>query len=191
MKKKSESRRVIPIKEVVQALQSTSRRIALLHSAYARVILEELGEEKGMKLISKVIKNYGVRIGEKTRQEVLMKGLEATPENFSKGESYAIPNIPGMHDRRETIEVEGVKKNRAYGCVLAKVWKEYGEEKLGRLYCYMDVAKYIAYNPNYKYPHIKAIPDGDNYCEFEVKPTTEKERKDFFAEDRDWFYIDN
>ena len=190
MKEKSEKNKVVPINEVIQAIQSTSRRIALIHSAYAKVIIDELGEEKGMKIISKAIKNYGARIGEKTRKELLMKGLEAIPDNFSKGESYAIPTIPGMHDRRETVNVEGVKRTRAYGCVLAKVWKEYGEEKLGRLYCYMDVAKYMAYNPNYKYAHIKAIPDGDEYCELEVKSTTEEERKDFLAEDQDWFYID-
>jgi predicted hydrocarbon binding protein len=190
MKEKAEKSEAVPINQVVQALQSTSRRIALIHLAYAKAIIEELGEEKGMKLIAKAIKNYGAKIGEKTREEVLKKGLEAIPENFNKGESYALPIIPGMHDRRERVDVEGVKRNRAYGCVLAEVWKEYGEEKLGRLYCYMDVAKYMAYNPNYKYAHTKAMPDGDEYCEFEVKRTTEEERKDFLAEDKDWFYID-
>jgi len=192
MKKKSEKKEVdiVTINDVEKALQSTSRRIALIHMAYAKVIIEELGDEKGMRLISKAIKNYGVRIGEKTKEEVIMKGLQAIPENFSKGESYAIPTMPGMYGRRETVEEKGFKKNRTYGCVLAQVWKEYGEEKLGRLYCYMDVAKYIAYNPNYKYAHIKAIPDGDEYCELEVKSTTEQEREDFFAEDKDWFYID-
>lgn len=187
---KSQTNQVVPIKEAVKSIESATRRIALIHLAYADVIIKELGEEKGMKLISKALKIYGLRIGEKTREEVLIKGLEAIPENFSKGESYVLPTIPGMHDHRETVEEQGVKKNRAYGCVLAKVWKEYGEEKLGRLYCYMDVAKYMGYNPSYKYAHTKAIPDGDEYCEGEVKPTTEEERRDFFAEDKDWFYID-
>lgn len=27
-------------------------------------------------------------------------------------------------------------------------------------------------------------------CEFAVRPTTEKERKDFSKKDKDWFYID-
>jgi len=48
----------------------------------------------------------------------------------------------------------------------------------------------MAFNPNYKYAHMKAIPDGDECCELEVKPTTEEERKDFHTEDKDWFYID-
>jgi len=70
------------------------------------------------------------------------------------------------------------------------VWRELGEDKLGRFYCYIDPAKYMAFNPDYKLAHAKAIPDGDEYCELEVVPTTEKERKDFAAKDKDWFYID-
>ena len=185
----SKNTRTIPFNEAVKAVRSASRRIALLHLSYVEVIMEEFGEEKGLKLISKVIKKYGSRIGIKTREEVLAKGLEATPENFSKGGSYAIPKF-GMHDRIEAVAVKGKKKTRAYGCVLAGVWQEYGKEKLGRLYCYMDVAKYMAYNPNYKLAHVKTVPDGEECCELEVRPTTEEEKKDFLAEDKDWFYID-
>ena len=72
----------------------------------------------------------------------------------------------------------------------AKLWKEYGEEELGRLYCYVDPAKYMSYNPNYKLIHIKAVPDGHQYCELAVKLTTEEEKKDFLSKDKDWLYID-
>jgi len=180
---------MIPLDEAKQAVASASRRIALLHLSYARTLIEELGEKKGMELIAKAIKDYGIRIGKKTREEVLSQGLEPSPENFSSGVSYRLPKF-GMHDRIETVKVEGEPRIRAYGCVLAKVWKEYGEEKLGRLYCYMDVAKYMGYNTNYKLVHTKTVPDGNDYCELAVKPTTEKERKDFLSKDKDWFYID-
>ena len=40
------------------------------------------------------------------------------------------------------------------------------------------------------FSHAKAIPDGDECCEFEVKATTEQEREDFLDKDKDWFYID-
>lgn len=190
MKEKAEKPGFFPVNEVVQAVASASRRIALIHLAYSRAIISELGEERGRNLISKAIKDYGSMIGEKTRKEVLSKGLEPIPDNFGKGESYAIPNVPGMHDHRESIEVDGAKRTRAYGCVLGRVWKEYGEDELGRLYCYMDVAKYMGYNPHYKYVHKKALTDGDEYCEFEIKATTEQEREDFSKEGQDWFYID-
>lgn len=185
----NEEKKMIPLDEAKRAVGSASRRIALLHLSYARTLIEELGEEKGMELIAKAIKDYGIRIGEKTSKEVLSQGLESTPENFSAGMSYGLPKF-GMHERFETVKVKGEPRIRAYGCVLAKVWKEYGGEKLGRLYCYMDVAKYMGYDANYKLIHTKTVPDGNGYCELVVRPTTEKEREDFSAKGKDWFYID-
>lgn len=185
----TKEKNMIPLDEAKREVEITSRRIALLHLSYAKTLVEELGEEKGRELIAKAIKDYGIRIGEKTRKEVLDQGLEPTPENFSAGKSLRIPKF-GMHDRIETVEVDGEPRRRAYGCVLGKLWKEYGEEKLGRLYCYVDPAKYMAYNPNFKLIHIKVVPEGHEYCEFAVRPTTEKERKDFLTKDKDWFYID-
>ena len=191
MKGRSRNKKVVPIDEAKQALQSICRRLGLIHLEYAKAIVEELGEKKGIKLISRAIRNYGSKIGEKTREEVLAKGLEIIPENFNKGDTYRIPSIPGgLHETRKIVKVDGKERFCSTGCIVAKVWQEEGEEKLGRLYCYMDVEKYMAFNPNYKYVHIKAIPDGDDCCEMGIKPTTEQERKDFFAEDKDWFYID-
>ena len=184
----SKNTKAVPLNEAIKAVGSASRRIALLHLSYAEAIINELGKEKGVKLISNAIKKYGSRIWRKTREEVLAKGLKPTPENFNKGKSYTIPKF-GMHDRIETVEVEGKKRTQAFGCVLASVWHEYGKEELGRLYCYMDVAKFMAYNSNFKLSHIKTAPDNDECCELEIRPTTEKERKDF-SKDKEWFYID-
>ena len=95
-----------------------------------------------------------------------------------------------MHKGVEELEIEGEKRIRAFGCVMAQVWKEYGEEKLGRLYCYVDPAKYMAYNPKFKLAHVKALPDGDNYCEFCIRETSQQEQDDFESDDSDWLYID-
>lgn len=179
----------MPYEVAKQEIEIVSRRIALLHLSYAKTLIEEFGENKGIELIAKAIKNYGIYIGEKTRKEVMEKGLEPTPENFKYGESLRIPKF-GMHDKIETIEVDVKQRRRAYGCVLAKLWKEYGEEKLGRLYCYVDTAKYMAYNPNFKLIHITTVLEGSNYCEFAVRSTVEKERQDFSDKNKNWFYID-
>jgi hypothetical protein len=48
----------------------------------------------------------------------------------------------------------------------------------------------MAFNPNYKMVHIKALPDGDDYCEFAIKLTDEQEKTDFLRHDKDWRYID-
>jgi hypothetical protein len=95
-----------------------------------------------------------------------------------------------MHDRVEISQEGSEKRTKAYGCVMGKVWKELGEEKLGRLYCYVDPAKYMAFNPEFKLIHIKAMTDGDDYCEFAVRPTTQKDRDDFKDNDKDWSHID-
>jgi len=109
----------IGIEQAGKALASVSRRIALLHLAYAKAIVKELGEERGTRLISEAIKDYAVKIGEKIRMEVEKKGLETTPENFGEGDSYALPDFPGMHTGRETVKAaDGSTRYRAYGCVL-------------------------------------------------------------------------
>jgi len=181
---------VVPLSEAMAGVSCLGRMLGLLQLTYARAIVERLGEEEGIELISKVIKKYAMTCGQTMREEVLAKGMEAVPENYYEGESYRLPNFPGVHECREIVEVNGEKRRRAHGCVLAKLWKEQGGERLGRLYCYVDTAKYMAFNPNYKLIHTKAMPDGDEFCEFALRPSTEKERTDFFSEDKEWLYID-
>jgi hypothetical protein len=181
----------VDLDQASRALASASRRIGLLHMAYARAIIDALGEEQGTRIISEAIKDYAIKIGEKTKEEVEAQGLPATPENFEHGRSYALPDIPGMHAKWEKHEdSEGNERICAYGCVMGQVWKEYGEEKIGRLYCYMDTAKYMGYNPDYKLIHHKALPDGDDCCEFEIRRTTPQEQKDFATPGKEWFSMD-
>ena len=74
---------------------------------------------------------------------------------------------------------------------MGQVWNELGAGELGRLYYYVDPAKYMGFNPNFKLIHTKALPDGDEYCELALRPTTEQERRDFADKDKDWSYIDS
>ena len=177
----------IPLKEAKQEVVVAARRIGLLHLSFAKTLVEELGEEEGRRLILKAIKDYGKKIGKNARKSVIVQGLDPVPENAAKARD--LPKF-GMLERTETVEVGGEKRMRGHGCAMAKVWEEYGEEKLGRLYCYVDPAKYMTFNPEFKLVHSKALPDGDEYCELVIRPTTEQEREDFLAEDIDWSYID-
>ena len=68
---------------------------------------------------------------------------------------------------------------RVYGCILAKVFRELGEEELGRLYCYVDSTKSMAVDPSRKLIHTACEPAGDDRCRFDMVPSTEKERQDF------------
>jgi hypothetical protein len=179
----------IPMDEAAHEVELVSRRIALLHLAFSRMLVKEFGEPRGSELIAKAIKEYGRMVGSEVREAVEAQGLPPTPENYGTGSARSLPRI-GMHKGVEEAEVSGEKRIRAFGCVMAQVWKAYGEEKLGRLYCYVDPAKYMAYNPKFKLAHVKALPDGDEYCEFCIRETSQQERDDFQSDDRDWLYID-
>ena len=183
----TENNELISREEAKQAVALVCRRLGLLHLAFAKVVVAELGQERGEKVVARAIKEYSKKIGEKKRNVALGQGLELTPENFNKVSD--IPSI-GMHDRTEQVESEGEKRYRLYGCVMGKVWHEYGKDALGRIYCYVDPASAMAFNPRFKLIHTKTIPDGDAFCELVMRPTTEKDRQEFLAEDTDWTSIE-
>lgn len=160
-------------------------RIGLLHASYARTIVEELGEEAGTRLILRAIKEYGRQIGAQVRAKAEAQGLDNRPEHY-RGD---LPKY-GTHDRLETAVVDGEERLRAYGCGLWRTWRRLGVEKLGRLYCNVDVAKYMGFNPCYKQIHTKAPFLGDDCCELVVRPTSEREREDFATDGADWSYLD-
>ena len=176
---------VVTLADAKEQVRKVCERLAILHLAFSRTLVDELGEEKGRELVLKAIKNYGIRVGKRAQKRAQDGGLDNSPGNY-KGDLPAY----GMHDKVESTQSGNEKRTRAYGCVMGKVWKELGEEKLGRLYCYVDPAKYIAFNEDFKLVHIKAITDGDEYCEFAVRPTTQKDRDDFRDGDKDWSQID-
>jgi len=179
--------KTVPIEDAREQARRASLRLGLLHIYYAKTLVEELGEERGKQIILKAIKEYGRHIGEDGKNKACAKGLENEPANYDPG----LP-LYGMNDRMEKTEVNKEKVTRVYGCVMADIWKQLGENELGGLYCYVDPAQLMAFNPNYKMYHLKSIPGGDEYCEIAVKPTTEQERRDFADRDArtDWSYID-
>ncbi len=68
--------------------------------------------------------------------------------------------------------------------------KEYGEEGLGCLYCYVDAAKAMTADPSRKVVHKTCAACGDEFCTFEQMLTTEAERKDFEKSDQNWGKVD-
>lgn len=175
----------VALEEAKEQVRRVCRRLALLHLSFAKTLVEELGEKKGQQMVLKAIKDYGIRIGEEVKADVTAQRLDNNPANYKED----LP-LYGMHSGIEEIVVKGEKRMRAYGCVMGKIWNELGEGKLGRLYCYVDLAKYMAFNPNFKLIHLKVLPSGDDYCEFALRPTTEQERKDFADRQKDWSYMD-
>lgn len=167
----------IEVEEASRWIETLSKRIALLHLSYAKTLTEELGEERGKEISLKAIRRYGKHIGEARREEIEEKGLEPTAENFSKGESLSIPPF-GMHSG---VERDG-EKMKAYGCVMGKFWRDMGEEGLGKLYCYVDPVKYLAYDDSLIQIDTEAMTAGDDHCGFLVRPSSEEEKEKFKEE---------
>lgn len=186
MNNKRKIKQEVSLEEAKEQIEKVCKRLALLHLAYAKTIINELGDMEGRKLVLKAIKEYGRRIGVNVREKVTKQGKENLPEHY-------IEDLPfyGMHERIEKVKIKGQEIKRVYSCVMGKFWRDLGEDKVGRFYCYVDPAKYMAYNDNFALIHRKSIPDGDSYCEFIVKKTTSKEREDFWDDHKDWSYIDD
>ena len=138
-------------------------------------------------MTARAIKEYGRMVGEKKRELALEGGRELTPESFL--ELSDLPSI-GMHEQIDEVEIDGEKRIRAHGCVMGKVWKELGKDELGRSYCMIDPASCMAFNPELKFVHTKALPDGDPYCELVIRPATEDDKKSFASQDTDWTAIE-
>jgi hypothetical protein len=179
--------RMIPRADALKAVALTCRRLGMLHIAFAATLVKELGQEKGEELTSKAIKEYARMIGAKKKEVALHQGWELTQENFRK-----LSDLPafGMHDQREEVVVDGEKRHRAYGCAMSKVWHEYGQDKLGRIYCYVDPASAMTFNPDFKNVHTRAVPDGDPFCELTYRNTSEKDKKELKKENTNFKAIE-
>jgi len=153
---------MVPLSEAENEVKVVTQRLALLHLAFCKTLVEEYGWGRGKELILKSIKRYGEYVADRTR-----RGHQSLPRY-------------GFWERRE---------GRPQLCELGKIMLEMGEPELGSLYCLIDPAKMMAADPSKKMIHTKCMILGDDECNFETVPTSEEEREDF-AEAKDWSQID-
>jgi predicted hydrocarbon binding protein len=159
--------------ECTKEVKLMARRAALLHYYFSEAVIEELGEEAGKKLIKKAIWAYGEHCGRAVREGVEALGLPLTDENFGK-----VRDLPRFGWETGMITLpDGEPRLVATFCPLAATFKELGPRgmELGRLYCFVDQAKYNAYNPEVDFIHARNVLDGDDCCEFVVQPKLKEE----------------
>ena len=153
---------MVPLSEAENEIKVATQRLALLHLAYGRVLVDQFGWEKGKQLIMDAIKEYARRVAERTKA-----GHQSLPKY-------------GFWERREG------KPNL---CELGKIMLEMGEPELGSMYCLIDPGKTMASNLDKKMIHTRCMILGHDECQFEIKDTNEKEKKDF-KKGKDWAYVD-
>ena len=183
----TDSEEVVPLKDAIEQVKTAVTRIALIHLGFSKTLVEELGEKKGKELIIKSMIEYGKLVG---RQ--VSKGGQDLPF-YGLHDKY-------MYDDHEFIDARkcpappgknfDFSRYRVFGCMLAKVFRELGEEELGRLYCYVDSAKSMAADPSHKLIHTACEPLGDDCCAFDLVSTSETEREDFANKKENWKEVD-
>lgn len=128
-----------------------SERLAFLYYHMVKNIIEEVGEERAEELVRKIILDYGTGCGLNTKGNVEALGEEAIIENYHLGND--LPSV-GWEKR----------DGKTLYCPFADTWKKLDFEKWGRLYCYVDQAKYEGYNKDLRCFHDKNLLDGDDCC---------------------------
>ena len=152
------------LEEAEQQVIKVAKRLALLFNFTAEVLIEKYGEEEGIEVLHEIINRYGRESGASTRAKVEELGLPLTAENFNAGS-----DLPKWGWKGDRVKGEdGIERDRITYCPLAEEWMERGSQELGRIYCYVDQAKFEAYN-NIKCKHLKNLLDGDDCCLFDLE----------------------
>ncbi|MBN1682139.1 hypothetical protein JW865_01130 [Candidatus Bathyarchaeota archaeon] len=153
---------MVPLVEAETQVKVVTIRLALLHLAYSKTLIEEYGWDRGKQLILDSIKRYGEYVADRTK-----KGYQSLPKY-------------GFNERRE---------GKPPLCELGKIMLEMGEPEIGSLYCLIDPAKTMAADINTKLIHTKNMILGDDGCEFTEVPTTIEDRENFVT-GKDWLMVD-
>lgn len=160
---------MISREEALKAIEGALSRIALLHVSFSNTIIDELGEEKGKDLITKSIIEYSRRIVEREK-----KGLQNLAEL-------------GLYEEKGMTK-EGL--DYVKGCALAKVFKEQDAMDVGHLYCYVDPAQLMAWDPDAKLIHVTSESCGDDNCTMQILQTTDEEKRNFAQRSKSWRKVD-
>ena len=159
----------VPTEEALKAVEAALARLAILHLAFSKTLVDEFGEKKGKDLIAKAIIEYGTLIVErlqKGRPDLTQFGLCEESGQYEDGRHFV------------------------RGCTLGKVFKEHDALDPGYLYCYVDASRMMALHPDTKIVHPTCEACGDDDCTFDRIPTTEEEREAFSKRTGKWREVD-
>jgi hypothetical protein len=141
--------------EAVEEVHTMARLFGLIFYHFSNLLVEEHGEKRGRELIAEAVKRFGLDRAKRVREEVIKMGLKPTLENH--GKVLDLPRIGWGGPTRETF------------CPFAQVWIEKGAEDLCKLYCDVDIWKYVGYNSKIKVKRQSSVLEGDKDCRYEVR----------------------
>jgi hypothetical protein len=153
---------LVPLAEAENEVKVVTQRLALLHLAFSKSIVDSLGWETGKQLILDSLKLYGEYVAERTKQ-----GYQGLPKY-------------GFWEKRE---------GKPPLCELGKIMLEMDEPELGAMYCLIDPAKTMAADISEKMIHTRCMILGHDECQFDTVPTSEED-KNSFKKGEDWSHVD-
>ena len=141
--------------EAAEQVRRLGRMFGLMFYHFASLMVEEHGEERGRELVKEAVRRFGLERADQMRRKVLDMGLSPTLENFRK-----VSDLP---------EVGWGGPSRESHCPFAGVWFEKKAVDLCKLYCEVDVWKYVGYNPDIDVKRRSWVLEGDMDCRYEIK----------------------
>ncbi|CUH95965.1 hypothetical protein P22_2053 [Propionispora sp. 2/2-37] len=152
---------LITKQEAAAQVRQMGRMMAALYYHLSREMADTVGKEKAKEIIGKAIWALGKERGEQQKGKVLAAGYEHIPQNYGK-----LPDLPSLGwDMEKAEQAENDTHVKITYCPFAEVWQEKDFAELGRLYCYIDQAKYQEFHPDSNMVTLKNVLDGDAYCE--------------------------
>ncbi len=141
--------------EVAVEAGKMAHLFALLYYHFAKILVDEFGEEKGTALITKAVKNFALERGRTMREYALSLGLDTTDQSMR--EVSDLPRFTFYTDDNGTH------------CPFADVWETKGSigQELGLIYCNVnDPYKAKGFNAEARlYRYIKNRNLGDPKCD--------------------------
>jgi hypothetical protein len=140
---------------------STYGLMGQMFSRMAKTIIEEVGKEKGEKILEKMVKDFGEERGRRIAQRVTSLGLPLTFKNFliytDLDSSKALEYIPRIEEGDLILEIKR--------CAFSEGPKEWDMMEYFNYYCqFIDVAIIRGYNPEIELEVPKNLSAGDGMC---------------------------
>ncbi len=155
-------KKTIDYNEAVNNVHIMADRLANFYYFTVTNLIKEFGEEKADDLITKIVRDYGLDCGQKTRLSVEKAGYEPVMENFKLGKD--LPTVGWKNEKYDTNDTNSQATECSF-CPFANTWKKLNFEKWGRKYCLIDQAKFEGYsNGDLDCFHDKNLLDGDDVC---------------------------
>ncbi len=153
--KPTKKKETFTYKEATEQVRALGRVFGLMFYHFAGLAVERLGEEEGRKFVAEAVKRFGLDRAQRVKSEVQKLGLKPVLENY--GKILDLPRIGWGGSSRETF------------CPFAEVWIAKGAEDLCKLYCDVDMWKFVGYNPNIKVTRLQSVLEGDNRCAYDIR----------------------